>query len=174
MHSPDAAIRLLCLPLSRAASLPAVPERPLQAMPAVGALSSERLRLRLRLCLSACVARKAAPLHACRRAPHIRVRLSPLHGRCCSSTAIATSAEVQLSYLTASLLLEDYKPPTLYNSVSKLLQQLIYAGRRPAAESAHNMTLQLSVCLYVVSPAGASQKSLPNRLIINKTVDILG
>ena len=163
MHPPDAAIRLLCLPLSGAASLPALPERPLPATPAVGALSSERvsvpagsdpagrigwqfkrtrhkkaeaiqkrgkrftkdlslravlylvlltdncqpirpagsdpagtlterLGLRLRLCLSACVARKAAPLHACRRAPHIRVRPGPLHGRCCSSTAIATSA----------------------------------------------------------------------------------
>ena len=43
MHPPDAAIRLLCLPLSGAASLPALPERPLPATPAVGALSSEHV-----------------------------------------------------------------------------------------------------------------------------------
>ena len=46
--------RLLCLPLSGAAILPAVPERPLPATPDVGPLASEsavptlrRLRLRL-------------------------------------------------------------------------------------------------------------------------------
>ena len=82
------------------ASLPTVPERPLPATPAVGPTSPSQLCTRssgcgsrlLRLCLSACSARQAAHLHACRRAPHIRVRLGPLHGRCCSSTAIATSA----------------------------------------------------------------------------------
>ena len=59
---------------------------------------------------------------------------SPLHGHCGDPTAIATSALL----LTGShaLLLEGSKPPTLF------LQQLARAGRRPAAESAHNKTLQ--------------------------------
>ena len=58
------------------------------------------------------------------------------------NAAVQPPLPLQLSWLTGSLLLEDFKPPTLYYSNSNLLKRLARAGRRPAAESALNMTLQ--------------------------------
>ena len=124
--------RLLCLALSGASSRPTVLERPLPATPAVGPLSSESavptLR-RLRSISRLLRARQAAPLHSYRRAPHLPVRPSPLHGHCGDPTAIATSALLthwQSRSLTRRL--------QASNPVSNRLQQLARAARRPAAE----------------------------------------
>ena len=74
---------------------------------------------------------------------------------CMDAAAVQLPLPHQLSKLTGSLLLEDFKSPTLYHSVFNRLQQLARADRRPAAESAHNMTLQLN-CLSLAGPVGSN------------------
>ena len=118
--------RLLCLPLSGAANLPTVPERPLLASPAVGPLPSELAlpalqRLRLRLT-------PAQTVPICLWCPTSRAstRLSSGHSppsamECAACTLRRSNCHCHFSSpkslpLTGShgLLLEDSKLPTLF------------------------------------------------------------
>ena len=77
----------------------------------------------LRLCLSACGARQAAPMHAYRRTPHLTSESTASTLRCGATLLIRLS--IQLDYSDAAFTLT-----------------LTRAGPMPAAESAHNKTLQ--------------------------------
>ena len=100
------------------ASLQAVPERQPPVTLAVGPLSSESTVPTLRLSvpphslsLSACGAQQAAPLHAWRRAPHLRVH-------CIDAAAVNCHCHFSTLQLTGSPLHEDYKSSTLKYIVS--------------------------------------------------------
>ena len=114
------------LPLSGGASLPAAPERPLPATPAIGPLSSlstVHTLQRLRLCLT-----PAHTVPVCLWCPTSRASARLSHtvpsAQCMDAVAVQLSFPHQLSQLTGSHLLEDVKPLNLSYSVSSRLQQL--------------------------------------------------
>ena len=89
---------------------------------------------RLRRRLSTCGARQTAPLHTCHGAAHLRIHCmdaAVVYCHCHFSYCHFSSLQ-----LTGSLLLRDFKSPTvtLKYSVSNRLQQLARCGRRPSAE----------------------------------------
>ena len=93
----------------------------------------------LRLCLSACDARQAAaPLHAYRKTPLLRVHCidaATTPAVWCRGATLLIRLSIQLDYSDA--------PFTL---------TLTWAGPIPAAESAHNKTLQFPAILVFSCP----------------------
>ena len=141
-------LRMLCLPLSSAAKLPVVPEGsstprlpyepspPSQPCRRCGGCAASRL---LNLFLSAYGVWQAGLLTS------ESITLTLLWFNC---SYHFSSLHWQL---TGSLKTLSLQP---YNGASNRLQQLACAGRRPAAESAHNLTLQytqLHLLVYMLA-----------------------
>ena len=134
MHPPDAAISAVRLSQHLEAAQHLL-KRP--------SLPSSRLLCLPLTCNRLC--REAAPRHACSRTPLLRVNRADTAAvaalpRACSDCALRRRD-------AALLIRHDIQ---IHYSNAAFTSTVVLAGPRPAAESAHNMTLQLncvSVCL---------------------------